>query len=314
MADAGDARRLREIVRRLRADYGVEVLEVPGCYERGVTWARVPVGIIDHHDASSRKSGEWGALGIITHGRPGLSGPLSQFQIARCLDDTPRLAAVAAGRANHAGRGGPHNPIPDNAGNSWAYGAECANDGVGEPYTWAAHYAHDALFRVVAEVCRFPVAHVIGHKEWAPTRKVDPRYDMNWRRAGVAGIRPRTTPGPAPDPREEDELTPDEKLQLSLIYAQLAGHGSKPNEFKGWPTWQGGTNEQLTLVDLARRNNVEVRQASNALRGLQAAVDKLAEAVAAGGGASADDLKQAVADALREGVVNVDIDVSGPGQ
>jgi hypothetical protein len=31
--------------------------------------------------------------------------------------------------------------------------AEWANDGLGEPYTDAAHYAHDALFRAVLEVC-----------------------------------------------------------------------------------------------------------------------------------------------------------------
>lgn len=157
MADAGDARRLRAIVDRARQVYGVEVLEVPGCYERGATWARVPVGIIDHHDASSRKSGEWGALGVIRDGRPGIPGPLSQFQVARCLGGVPRFAAVAAGRANHAGAGGPLTrsgvTVPRDQGNAWLYGAEAANDGVGEPYTWAAHYAHDALFRTVLEVC-----------------------------------------------------------------------------------------------------------------------------------------------------------------
>jgi hypothetical protein len=158
VADAGDARRLRAIVDRCRRDYDIEVLELPGCYERGATWARVPVGIIDHHDASSRKSGGWGALGIIRDGRSGIPGPLSQFQIARCLDGQPRLAAVAAGRANHAGLGGPYQfgdglTVPKDSANAWLYGAEAANDGVSEPYTWAAHYTHDALFRVVLEVC-----------------------------------------------------------------------------------------------------------------------------------------------------------------
>lgn len=36
-----------------------------------------------------------------------------------------------------------------------------------------------------------PVSRVIGHREWAPGRKIDPRYDMNWRRTGVATVRPR---------------------------------------------------------------------------------------------------------------------------
>ncbi|HEY9354627.1 MAG TPA: N-acetylmuramoyl-L-alanine amidase [Nocardioides sp.] len=55
-----------------------------------------------------------------------------------------------------------------------------------------------------------PVSRVIGHKEWAPGRKSDPTYDMNWRRAGVAGIVPRgsvepQTPAPKPVPRDLED-------------------------------------------------------------------------------------------------------------
>jgi hypothetical protein len=158
VADEGDRRRIQAIIDFARRNFDVHVVEVPGWQTRGATWPRVPVGIIDHHDASSRKSGEWGALGIIRDGRTGIPGPLSQFQGARCLDGVPRFAVVAAGRANHAGKGGPYRfpdglTVPKDSGNSWLYGAEWANDGVGEPYTDAAHYAHDALFRAVLEVC-----------------------------------------------------------------------------------------------------------------------------------------------------------------
>jgi hypothetical protein len=129
---------------------------VPGWESRGRTWARVPVGIIDHHDASTRKSGEWGALGIITSGRSDVPGPLSQFQVARAVDGVPKVAVVTAGRANHAGPGGPASfgpiTVPLDQGNSWVYGAEKANDGVSEPYTAAAHYATDVLFVAVLEV------------------------------------------------------------------------------------------------------------------------------------------------------------------
>lgn len=156
MATPADARRMRAIIDRLRTVYDVAVLELPGQDVRGADWTRTPVGIIDHHDASSVKSGEWGALGIIRDGRAGIPGPLSQFQIARCHDGIPRLAVVASGRANHAGKGGPMTiagtVIPRDAGNAYLYGAEAANDGLGEPYTWAAHYAHDALFRTVCEI------------------------------------------------------------------------------------------------------------------------------------------------------------------
>lgn len=150
MADAGDVRRMQAIISRLRA-WGVVDRQMPGWENRGLTWARVPVGIIDHHDAASIKSGEWGALGDIW------TNNKAQFQVARGLDGVPKVAIVAAGRSAHAGVGGYRFPdglvVPTNDGNSWLYGAEKANDGLGELATAAANYAADALFRAVLEVC-----------------------------------------------------------------------------------------------------------------------------------------------------------------
>lgn len=203
-----DLARMRAIGAKLAAA-GVEVLWVPGWETRGVWWSRTPVGILDHHDASSRLSGEWGALGIIRDGRGGadpVPGPLAQFQIGRGLDGKPRVAIVAAGKANHAGKGGPMWDIPKDSANSWCLGAEAANDGLGEAETAASNRAHNALFAAAAEVCGFPVAHVIGHKEWAPGRKDDPLYDMGWRRTQVAAFEPAPNePIPEP-PRRRDNM------------------------------------------------------------------------------------------------------------
>lgn len=156
MADDGDRRRMQAIGDDMTR-WGVEVRWMPGWETRGATWARVPVGIIDHHDAASIKSGEWGALGIIVSGRTGIPGPLSQFQVGRGLGGIPRVAICAAGRANHAGTGTWRFPdgltVPTNSGNAWLYGAEKANNGLGEAYSDAANYATDALFRAVLERC-----------------------------------------------------------------------------------------------------------------------------------------------------------------
>lgn len=158
MTDAGDIRRMRAIIDRLKA-FGVVPREMPGHEQRGGTWARVPVGIVEHHDAASIKSGEWGALGLILDGAArGIPGPLSQFQVARCLDGVPKVAIVADGVASHAGIGGPYRfdsglVVPANAANGWLYGTEVANNGLGEAYTPACHYAIEALERAVLEVC-----------------------------------------------------------------------------------------------------------------------------------------------------------------
>ena len=131
--------------------WGVSVRWMPGWDQRGSTWSRVPVGIIDHHDAASIKSGEWGVLGYI------VANNLSQFQVARCLDGVPKVAINAAGICWHAGVGSWRFPdgvsVPRDSGNYWLYGAEKANNGLGEPYTDASIYAADALFRTVLERC-----------------------------------------------------------------------------------------------------------------------------------------------------------------
>lgn len=193
MSNATDVARIQAIGAKLVAA-GVELLWVPGWQTRGAAWTRTPVGIVDHHDASTTKSGEWGALGIVRDGRDGIPGPLSQFIVARCLDGRPRVGIVAAGRANHAGKGGPMWSIPKDSANSWVLGTEVANNGVGEPYTAAAQNARTLLLRAARDVCGFPTAHVIGHKEWAPGRKSDPSYDMAWQRSLVGGTSPTPTP------------------------------------------------------------------------------------------------------------------------
>jgi hypothetical protein len=158
VADEGDRKRMQAIIDRLRA-WGVVVREMPGWQTRGPTWARVPISIFEHHDASSIKSGEWGALGLIMDGTArGIPGMLSQFQHGRALDDVPKVAIIGCGRASHAGIGGPYNfggglVMPANVANSHAYGQEVANNGLGEPYRDALHYSIDATTRAALEVC-----------------------------------------------------------------------------------------------------------------------------------------------------------------
>lgn len=150
MADDGDRRRMLAIGQRIES-WDVVVRWMGGWETRGLTWARVPVGIIDHHDASSIKSGEWGALGDI------LANNKAQLQVGRCLDGVPKVAIVAAGRSAHAGVGSWVFPdglvIPTNDGNAWLYGVEKANNGLGEPTSDAFDYATDATLRAVLEVC-----------------------------------------------------------------------------------------------------------------------------------------------------------------
>jgi hypothetical protein len=223
---------MRRIIARIEKA-GVVVRPISGWEHRGATFAYVPVGIIDHHDASSRKSGEWGALGAVTTGFGTLPGPLSQFVTARCLDDIPKIAIVAAGRANHAGRGGPRTMgglgVGSNAGNGILYGNEKANDGRGEPHTAAAHYAADAVFAAVLAECRGAgVDRLIGHKEWATPsgRKGDPEYSMDWRRTRVGAFAPvekPVTPIPPAVPKEPSRYSKVSEATQRAVHTPVDG-------------------------------------------------------------------------------------------
>lgn len=155
-ATTADVKRMRAIITRIRAR-DVHVVLVGGWEDRGRPMAFDPRTVFDHHDASSRKAGEWGTLGVITVGRPaeGIPGPLSQLQIARCLV-RPQVAVVAAGRCNGGGTGGPYRAggfvIPRDSANRYAIHVEKANNGLGEPHTAAADYTADVVFASVLEV------------------------------------------------------------------------------------------------------------------------------------------------------------------
>lgn len=163
--------------------WGLNVEEIEGWRHKGRPYNFYPRAIMPHHTASSSESGNFGSEGTVVNGRPGLPGPLCQFLLGR--DGTVRL--VAAGYANHAGYGGPRAGIPENMGNTYSYGIEAENNGLGEP--WSKKQLN-AYYRLCAALLAWmkikDVSKVFGHKEWAPGRKIDPAgIDMNVFRANV---------------------------------------------------------------------------------------------------------------------------------
>ncbi len=150
------------IADRLRAA-GLKVVEVEGWRTRGRASFN-PVGSVDHHTAGPRR-GNAPSLGTCIKGRPDLPGPLCNVHVAR--DNTCHV--VAAGKANHAGKGG----FKGIQGNSRMFGVERENVGTAdEPWrpdqTETAARVHAALLRghgLSAEM-------LCLHKEWTP-RKAD---------------------------------------------------------------------------------------------------------------------------------------------
>ena len=178
---------------------GLKVAETDGWANRGRREMGTVRGVMCHHTGSSG-SGNMPTLATLKSGRSDLPGPLAQLGLGR--DGTYYI--VAAGLANHAGRGkwaGVEN------GNTNFLGIEAENKGAASDI-WP-DVQMDAYRRGVAAILKHVGASAdfcCGHKEYAlpKGRKPDPLFDMDTFRTavrdimrGVGAIRPLI---PALDP------------------------------------------------------------------------------------------------------------------
>lgn len=183
---------------RVLTDAGLKVAEVPGWPNRGIGNVSDIKGIICHHTAGG-PSGNMPSLKVLIHGRADLPGPLSQLGLGR--DGT--FYVIAAGRANHAGRGEWQGVT---TGNSSFIGIEAENVGlkVGHPdhEPWPA-VQMDAYQRGVAAILKhlgLKALMACAHREYArpPGRKPDPQgVDMDEFRTRIAALMAGTASPPA---------------------------------------------------------------------------------------------------------------------
>ena len=205
---------------------GLKVAAQPGWRSRGRGEMGQIKGIICHHTAGPRQ-GNMPSLGIVTNGRPDLPGPLAQLGLGR--DGTYYL--IAAGRANHAGRGTWGDV---QAGNTHFIGIEAENTGLPDD-PWP-QVQTEAYARGVAAILRQAGAThdmCCGHREYAlpKGRKSDPTFDMDSFRSQVAGhlsgaIAPRP-PIPAADPKERPTQRRDgEAPSITEIQAKVGAQAT----------------------------------------------------------------------------------------
>jgi hypothetical protein len=164
---------------------GCRVVEEDGWKTRGRDGAFDPEAVMLHHDASP--AGETsGGVDVIRDGRPGLEGPLSQLWLS--FDGTWHV--VAAGRANHAGEGGPWGRIARDQGNRDSIGIETdhtTDEQWSDPQRSEALRGVHALCQALGITTRAVIDQTVcAHKEYTD-RKVDPDpMDMDNARAQLA--------------------------------------------------------------------------------------------------------------------------------
>lgn len=166
-------------------DAGLKVAQVPGWQARGRRDMGRVQGVMIHHTAGPAE-GNMPSLQTLVDGRGGakpLPGPLAQLGLGR--DGT--WYVIAAGLANHAGDG---NWLGVSAGNTHFIGIEVENTGQPDDMPWP-EVQMTALCQGVAALLRHAGRSAdwcCGHREYAPHRKIDPRWDVARFRSQVARV------------------------------------------------------------------------------------------------------------------------------
>lgn len=197
---------------------GLPVREAAGWQSRGHGDMGPVLGVLAHHTAGPR-TGNYPSENIVVAGRPGLEGPLANLGLAR--DGT--WIVISAGQAWHAGTGSAPW-CPANTGNTHLIGVEAESCGTADDWTDAQRGSYPRGVAALLAHCGLPAARAIGHKEWAPGRKIDPAFwDMNQFRADVDRWLRAARPAPALRLPQEDDV-------ICIVMCESV---------KGGPIWRG---------------------------------------------------------------------------
>ncbi|MFN2497078.1 MAG: N-acetylmuramoyl-L-alanine amidase [Pseudonocardiaceae bacterium] len=230
---------------------GYPVVEVPGWRSRGRAGMRLVEGLVAHHTAGA-PGGEYPSLGIVTHGRAGLAGPLSAFGLGR----SGTVYVIGAGISNHAGA------------STWAgfrdlndefLGCEAESAGSRDDWTPAQRDCYPRLAAAILFYLRRGADRVGGHKEVCLPRgrKPDPAFwDMETFRAGVAWMLAdphRRIPrgGTVPPPISEDSVALERFVPTDIPPPPQGGGRWEDTDPRTWPA---SREEYLPLVPPAADN------------------------------------------------------------
>lgn len=165
-----------------------------------------PTHVMVHHTAGPDGTPA-PSRSVVRNGRPDLNGPLCNVLARRDMV----AEIVSRGKANHAGAG-QWGAIPEDEGNAYAVGVEIEHEGTGaEP--WRPEFM--AWLRVleagILDHIGRPATRLVAHKEYAPTRKIDPfQWSMGTERTRTAAILSAgpmpAPPPPAPATKETDAM------------------------------------------------------------------------------------------------------------
>lgn len=231
-----------------------------GWASRGYDFAHPIRGVVCHHTATpASASGDYPSLRIVRDGRPDLPGPLSQLGLGR----SGKVYVIASGRANHAGAGS----WKDWLGNRDTIGIEAEHPGGSYPWTAVQYDAYVALCATLRDAFGLTTADIIGHKEWAPTRKPDPTFNMDTFRARMEQNRMVTRADKADDGLDVLQPTFRRALEAGIVTQHTQPGGVAFNdEIVALLERAYGFDVKKRLADLERELSLQAEE-NRALRG-----------------------------------------------
>lgn len=186
---------------------GLTVIELPGWQQRGESGPFDPRGLLLHHDA----------MGLGWNANPNDDMNVPKYMSQNGVDGSQlwvrkdgAYVVMAAGKKWHAGSGS--WPGVPGSGNTYLLGIETDHT-VGDPWPDAQVQAIYSGSKALADHYQLHV--LIGHKEWAPARKIDPEnFDLDAWRAFI-----RQPSIPTPPPVQPAPVQPAPALSPTIVAA-----------------------------------------------------------------------------------------------
>lgn len=266
---------LVDAARMAVAGTGKQVIVSPGWQGRGHGGGlRALEIVISHHTGTpERAPGDYPSLRVVRDGRAGLPGPLAQYGLGR----SGNVYVIAAGLCYHAGASA-YAGFVDLNDESIAIEAEDSGDG---RWTHEQLHMYPRLVGACLHFMRRGTDRSASHRTVARPagRKPDPAgISDDWMRQHATAF----LSGQGQE-ESEDDVTWDDTF-------------TAPNgrQFKAWEYLVWGNHYANMIPGITAQ-----------IAGLTAAVNRLAEAVAADSELTAEELKAAVREAIEEGLVKV---------
>lgn len=292
---------------------GVPVTFEPGWDTRGNGQSSAYQGGILHHTGGSYAAT---CPGILIHGRSDLSGPLCNFAGLT----NGGIHVVAAHPANHAGASGGPNAAPfpiTTLFNKLVMGLEICYPG-SQPMT-NEQYRTAKVFAKVMQIMYGSIERARAHRETSVEGKWDPGFAPG-QTINMAELRAAAANVEGDDLSWNDRITVQQGTEswtdpAGTVVGSMAGKVNLladrllgDDDADGRDLLDTLRHVRTELGVWSQRDQDVIRQESAALR---AAVTTLAEAVAGKTGASPAEIEAAVARAIQNNLVQVDVNVRG---